>query len=76
MFVKDENEISSSLANYPVSTISIVPRKPIEFGMGVCTLGSLIVGIFLNPISESVQHSLEITPYLQNSFAYIDILSF
>jgi NAD(P)H-quinone oxidoreductase subunit 2 len=76
MFVKDENEISSSLANYPVSTISIVPRKPIEFGMGLCTFGSLVVGILLNPISESIQRSLEITPYLQNSFAYIDILSF
>jgi NAD(P)H-quinone oxidoreductase subunit 2 len=76
MFVKDENEVSSSLANYPSSPVSLIPKKPIEFGMGICTLGSLLVGVFLNPISEGVQRSLEITPYLQDSLSYLENLSF
>jgi len=76
MFVKDENEVSPSLKNYPMSSISFLPKKPIEFGMGLCTFGSIFVGILLNPISESVQRSLEITPYLQNSLTYLETLSF
>nr|ANA56949.1 subunit 2 of NADH-plastoquinone oxidoreductase [Pyramimonas parkeae] len=69
MFVKD----SLSLINYP---ISFLPKKPIEFGMSFCTFGSLFVGIFLNPILEGVERSLEVTPYLQNSFDYVQTLSF
>jgi NAD(P)H-quinone oxidoreductase subunit 2 len=76
MFVKDENEVSPSLKDYPMSSISFLPKKPIEFGMGLCTFGSIFVGILLNPISESVQRSLEITPYLQNSLTYLETLSF
>ena len=66
MFVK---EVSPSLMNYPQSFLAGI--QPIEISMGVCTIGSLVLGVCLNPVANSIEHSLELTPYLQTSFAQL-----
>lgn len=74
MFVTEKKEIALCLKTYKAGSFSI--QNPLQFGMGACTLGSLLLGIFLNPMITFVNESIAITPYLQETFVPITNLVF
>mmetsp|Transcript_16308 Transcript_16308/g.22535 ORF Transcript_16308/g.22535 Transcript_16308/m.22535 type:complete len:524 (-) Transcript_16308:164-1735(-) len=68
MFIKESQEMSLCMQNYPTLSFSFSSLKSIELAMGFCVFGSLFAGLLFNPIVQTAQSTIFNTPFIQNAY--------
>ncbi|GAB4378705.1 MAG: NAD(P)H-quinone oxidoreductase subunit N [Elainellaceae cyanobacterium] len=65
MVVKEPEEMSDAVKNYPEVRWSLPGMRPLQVGLVICLVASSLAGIFSNPLFSLANNSVLRTPLLQ-----------